>query len=205
MDDRSRSQTQLSPPGLISQMPILDVQSNRAARNYSDRETAARVFWMVGQWLVRLSPRPCFGWRRLVLRCFGARIGEHVNLYPSTRVYLPWNLSVGDWSALGEDVLIYNLGKVSIGNKVTISHRAHLCAGTHDYTRPDFPLLKPPIEIADQAWICAEAFLQAGVVIGEGAVVGARAVVTGNVEPWQVVAGNPARAIGRRIIRGPGE
>jgi putative colanic acid biosynthesis acetyltransferase WcaF len=185
-------------------MPVLDVQSNRAVRNYTGRETAARVLWMVGRNLFRLSPRPCFGWRRLVLRWFGARIGEHVNTYPSTRVYFPWNLSVDDWSALGEEVLIYNLGRVSIGKKVTVSHGAHLCAGTHDYTRPDFRLIQPPIRIEDQAWICAEAFVGPGVVIGQGAVVGARAVVTRNVEAWQVVAGNPAREIGRRSIREPG-
>ena len=181
----------------------LDVQKNRAARKYAGRELVGRVLWMFGQWLVRLSPRPCFGWRRFVLRWFGASIGAHVNIYPSTRVYLPWNLSVGDWSALGEDVLIYNLGKVAIGEKVTVSHGAHLCAGTHDYSSPDFPLLKPPIRIEDQAWICADAFVGPKVVIGEGAVVGARTVVTKNVGPWQVVAGNPAREVGRRNLRAP--
>ena len=62
------------------------------------------------------------------------------------------------------------------------------------------PLLKPPIGIGDQAWICADAFVGPGVVVGEGAVVGARAVVTKNVEPWTVVAGNPARFIKKRQL-----
>jgi putative colanic acid biosynthesis acetyltransferase WcaF len=123
-----------------------------------------------------------------------------VHVYPSTRVYFPWNLTVGDWSAIGEEALIYNLGPVVIGQKTTISHRAHLCAGTHDYTRPDLPLLKPPIAIGDQAWICADVFVGPGVTVGEGAVVGARAVVVKNVEPWTIVAGNPARVIRRREL-----
>lgn len=155
---------------------------------------------MFFQSLFRLSPKPLFGWRRGVLRCFGARIGAEVNLHPSSRIYFPWNLAVGDWSAVGEDVLIYNLGPITIGRNVTVSHRAHLCAGTHDYTRADLPLLKPPIQIQDQAWICAEAFVGPGVVVGEGAVVGARAVVTKNVPPWTVVVGNPARVVRARQV-----
>jgi putative colanic acid biosynthesis acetyltransferase WcaF len=188
---------------LIAQFPLfmsLDIQSNRAATKYSRSEIIRRILWSFGQWLFRLSPRPCFGWRRAVLRCFGASVGKQVNTYPSTRIYFPWNLTVGDWSAIGEDVLIYNLGPVTLGKKVTISHRAHLCAGTHDYTRPELPLLKPRIEIGDQAWVCADAFVGPGVVVGKGAVVGARAVVMKNVEPWTVVAGNPACVIKKRIL-----
>lgn len=135
-----------------------------------------------------------------MLRCFGAKIGAHVNTYNSTRVYFPWNLSVGEWSAIGENVLIYNLGRVAIGRKVTISHGAHLCAGTHDYRKLNLPLLKIPIEVHDQAWICADAFIGPGMVIGEGSVVAARAVVTKNVEPWTVSAGNPARFIKKREL-----
>lgn len=176
----------------------LDIVKNRRAQKYTRDEIFRRVLWMIGQWLFRLSPRPCFGWRRFVLRCFGAHVGVHVHTYPSTRIYLPWNLTAGDWSAIGEEVLIYNLGPVRLGQKVTISHRAHLCAGTHDYTRPDLPLLKPPIRIGDQAWVCADAFVGPGVVVGEGAVVGARAVVTRDVEAWTVVAGNPAISIKKR-------
>ena len=178
----------------------LDIASNRSVQKYSSGEMIRRVLWAFGQWLFRFSPRPCFGWRRFVLRCFGARLGGHVHVYPSTRIYFPWNLTVGDWTAIGEEALIYNLGPVTLGQKVTVSHRAHLCAGTHDYTRPELPLLKPPIEIADQAWICADAFVGPGVKIGEGAVVGARAVVVKDVEPWTVVAGNPARVIKKRVI-----
>jgi putative colanic acid biosynthesis acetyltransferase WcaF len=160
-----------------------------------------RILWGFGKLLFRFSPRPCFGWRRFVLRCFGAKIGSHVNVYPSAWIYYPWNLTAGDWSAIGEDALIYNLGPVTLGQKVTISHRAHLCAGTHDYSKADMLLSKPPIVIRDQVWICADAFIGPGVIVGEGAVVGARAVVTKDVEPWSVVAGNPARFLKKREIR----
>jgi putative colanic acid biosynthesis acetyltransferase WcaF len=178
----------------------LDIEANRSARKYSFGDIVRRILWGLGKLVFWFSPRPCFGWRRFVLRCFGAKIGNHVHLYPSTRIYFPWNLTVGDWSAVGEDVLIYNLGPVTIGQKATISHRAHLCAGTHDYRQPDLPLLKPPIEIGDQAWVCADAFIGPGVAVGEGAVVGACAVVVKDVAPWTVVAGNPARPLKQRKL-----
>jgi putative colanic acid biosynthesis acetyltransferase WcaF len=181
--------------------PTLDIAANRRAKKYPMGILVRRVLWGFGRLAFRLSPRPCFGWRRLVLRCFGAKIGANVNMYPSTWIYFPWNLTVGDWSAIGEQAFIYNLGLVTLGEKVTISHRAQLCAGTHDYTLPDLPLIRPPIVVHDQAWICADAFIGPGVTIGEGAIVGARAVVMKHVTPWAIVAGNPALFIKTRILR----
>ncbi len=182
-------------------LTALDIAANRRAKKYSVAELFRRVLWSGGRLAFRFSPRPCFGWRRLVLRCFGARIGAQVNTYPSTWIYFPWNLTVGAWSAIGEEALIYNLGPVTLGEQVTISHRAQLCAGTHDYTQADLPLLKPPIVIGNQAWVCADAFIGPGVTVGAGAIVGARAVVMKNIEPWTIVVGNPAKLIKKREFR----
>jgi putative colanic acid biosynthesis acetyltransferase WcaF len=179
----------------------VNIAATRASRNYSTGEIILRVLWMFASLVYRLSPRPCFGFRRWILRCFGAQIGAQVNLYPSSRIYYPWNLTIDEWSTVGEHALIYNLGHVRIGRKVTISHGVHLCAGTHDYSCLDFPMVKPPIIIQDQAWICADAFVGPGVTIGEGAVVGARAVVTKSVGAWDIVAGNPIQRIGQRKLR----
>jgi putative colanic acid biosynthesis acetyltransferase WcaF len=177
---------------------IVDSAGNRAARKYSRREQWRRVGWAAGGWLLRLSPRPAFGWRRMVLRLFGARVGRHVHVYPGTRFVMPWNVELGDWCALGDEVLIYSLGRISIGAHATVSYRAHLCAGTHDFSRADLPLLKPPITVGAGAWIGTEAFVGPGVTIGAGAIVGARAVVVKDVVPRAIVAGNPARHIGVR-------
>jgi putative colanic acid biosynthesis acetyltransferase WcaF len=172
---------------------MLDVEQNRQARKYSSGEMIRRVLWTLVQPLLRFSPRICFGWRRFLLRCFGAKIGRRVHVYSSATIYFPWNLEAGDDSAIGEGALIYNLGRVTLGERVTISHRAHLCAGTHDHTKPDFPLLRPPITIGSEAWICADAFVGPGVTVGEGAIVGARAVAMKDVKPRVIVIGNPAR------------
>ncbi len=178
----------------------VDHAANQAARKYSASEQLRRVAWSLGRWLMRLSPRPCFGWRRGVLRLFGARVGAHVNVYPTTHIYMPWNVEIGDWSALGEDVLVYSLGKVTIGASVTLSYRAHVCAGSHDLNDPTLPLLKPPVRIENGVWVGTEAFIGPGVTIGSNAVIGARAVVVKDVAPLDIIAGNPGRTIGRRRL-----
>ncbi len=129
---------------------ILDIKANRACAKYSPGEMFLRLLWIFGKVLFRFSPRPFFGWRCLVLKCFGAKVGNHVNIYNTAVICFPWNFHIGDWSSIGEGALIYNLGPVIIGSQSTVSHRAHLCAGTHDYRKADLPLLRPPIVIEDQ-------------------------------------------------------
>ncbi len=107
---------------------------------------------------------------------------------------------MGDDSSIGEWALIYNLGHVSIGSQATISHRAHLCAGTHDYSDPNLPLVRSTIHVGSQAWICADAFIGPGVSIGRGAIVGGASVVKRDIDDWQIVSGNPAIYIKTRHL-----
>ena len=66
---------------------------------------------------------------------------------------------------------------------------------------PTFDLVTKPISIKDDVWIATGAYVLPGVTIGEGAVVGAGSVVTKDVEPWSVVAGNPAKFIKKRELK----
>jgi len=183
-------------------MSTLDIQSNRSARKYSASVQVMRLAWAFGRILFRLVPRPLYAPRRFILRCFGAKVGHNVNIANTAEIYFPWNLEIGDWSSIGEHAYIYSLGPITIGEKSTVSQRAHLCAGTHDYTDPSLPLLTPPLTIGRQVWICADAFVGPNVEIGDGAVIGARAVVTKNINAWMVAAGNPARELKRREMEG---
>ena len=137
-------------------------------------------------------------WRRGVLRLFGAEIGRHVRIHPSARIAVPWNLRIGDEVSVGDGAILYDLGSITIGCRATISQNAHLCAGTHDYRRSDMPLLKTPIIIAEGAWVCADAFVGPGVIVGAFSIVGARAVVLKSIPDGVIVGGNPARILRNR-------
>lgn len=178
----------------------LDVAGNRRAQKWTLREQTGRVCWGLIQPLFTWSPRPLWGWRRFLLRIFGAKIGRGVHVFPTVRITMPWNLSVGDESAIGDRATIYALGIIEIGAKVTISQGAHLCAGTHDYRERQMPLVKGRICIGNGVWLCADAFVGPFVTIGELSVVGARAVVMRNVATRHIVAGNPAQQIGSRCL-----
>lgn len=163
---------------------------------YSLGEYARRFAW---QWvqvtLVRFSPHRAHGWRRFWLRCFGARICGVSGTKPTTQVVHPWLLSVGEYAMIAEGTTIYNLGPVTIGDHTVLSQDVYVCAGTHDHTRPDMPLVREPVRIGHGVWVCAGAFIGPGVTIGDNSIVAARAVVSRDVPPGVIVAGNPARVI----------
>lgn len=159
---------------------------------------AGRVLWAFAFPLFFCSPRLFWGWRRSLLRLFGASIGGGVRIFPSVRITIPWNLTIEGNVTVGDRVILYALGPLRIGKRATISQGAHLCGGTHDYRRADFPLVKSSITIGDGAWICADAFIGPNVTVGDYAVVGARSVVIKNVASKTIVAGNPARHVGDR-------
>jgi putative colanic acid biosynthesis acetyltransferase WcaF len=178
---------------------FLDIEANRKARKWTRTELFGRALWECFRGpLFYYTPRPFWAWRRAVLRIFGARVGRNVRVHPTARIEIPWNLEIGVNACLGDGVIAYSLGSIVIGSNVTISQYVHLCAGTHDYSLPDMPLLKKSICIEAGVWVCADAFIGPGVTVGESAVVAARAVVVKDVPPGTIVAGNPARVLGPR-------
>ena len=138
--------------------------------------------------------------RNLLLRIFGAKLTLGVMVYPSCRIFAPWNLSIGKYSCIGPNTTIYNKAPIVIGENCVISQGAYLCTASHDISKKSHDLITKPIIIKNRAWVAAEAFIGPGVTIGEGAVVGARAAVFKDVEPWTVVGGNPAKVIKKRVI-----
>ena len=153
-----------------------------------------RALWGM-TWLLffRPSPRPLHAWRRMLLRLFGARLGEHVNVHAGVKVWAPWMLTIGNYVGIASGVTLYNMASIVIGDNCVVSQGAHLCAGSHDIDSANFQLVAKPIILEKNVWVCAEAFVGPGVKIAEGCVLGARAVVVKSINlPWSVWAGNPA-------------
>lgn len=172
---------------------------SRFQSNLSVGNRVARGAWgLVDRFLFKPSPRIAFGWRRTLLRLFGARIGVGVRVYNSARIFLPANLILDDRVVVGPDVDLYCVAKIHLKANSMVSQYSYLCTATHDYAKPDLPLVAKPITVGDQAWVCAGAFIGPGVVIGPTAIVGARAVVFRDVDRGKIVGGNPARPIKNR-------
>ena len=182
--------------------PVLDLRKSNT--RWPLRIKLTRGLWNIC-WLLLFRPTPKrLGnpWRLWLLRRFGATIRGKALILPTCRILIPSNLEIHDGSAVGDAVEIYNYGKVTIGSMTIISQYSYLCTGTHDYTEPDMPLIWAPITIGDNAWIAANVFIAPGVTIGAGAVIGARSVVTKEMPPWMVCAGNPCKPLKPRILRG---
>ncbi|ALI53962.1 putative colanic acid biosynthesis acetyltransferase WcaF [Celeribacter marinus] len=162
----------------------------------------SRLLWgTVYGLLFRPTPRwALHGWRRGLLRAFGAQVGTGCRIDPSARIWMPANLRLGDYVAIGEGADIYCVAPITIGSKVAISQRAFLCTASHDITDLARPLTHAPIRIENHAWIAAEAMLFPGAQIGEGAVIAGRAVFRGDAAPWTIHAGNPACQVGTRKL-----
>jgi putative colanic acid biosynthesis acetyltransferase WcaF len=177
---------------------VLNIERNRWEEKWTLRENVGRLLWAAVYPLFRYSPRILWGWRRSLLRAFGATVGDEVHICPNVKIAIPWNLEVGTHAAVGDGAIIYNLGLIRIGPQATISQGVHLCAGSHDYRLGHMPLIKSQISIGRGAWLCADAFIGPGVSIGDYAIVGARGVVMKDVEDWKIVVGNPAVVIKER-------
>ena len=166
---------------------------------FSLSNRALRAVWgFVYVIFFRTSPRPFHAWRAFLLRCFGAKLGKNCHIYARARIWAPWNLECDEQATIGDEAIVYNPARVTLGSHAIISQQAYLCGATHDYEDPKFPLISFPISIGSYAWICARATVQPGVSAGEGAVLALGSVATHDLEPWTVYGGVPARKIKQR-------
>ncbi|KIC94657.1 WcaF family extracellular polysaccharide biosynthesis acetyltransferase [Flavihumibacter solisilvae] len=136
----------------------------------------------------------------LLLRLFGANVGQSVVIKPRVRIKYPWKLSIGDNSWVGEDVWIDNLTKVDIGSNVCLSQGAFLLTGNHDFSKTTFDLMVKNIVLEDGVWIGAQAIVCPGIVCRTHSVLTTRSVASRDLEPYKVHSGNPAIPVKERII-----
>jgi putative colanic acid biosynthesis acetyltransferase WcaF len=142
--------------------------------------------WLEAIWLLLAGPfvsswLPGSGWRRAVLRAFGARVEGGVIIKPGVRIKFPWRLELGRHCWIGESVWIDNLGQVTIGEHCCISQGAYLCTGSHDWSRATFDLIVKPIIVEPGSWVCAMARIGPGVTVGRNSIVGFGAILTANL------------------------
>lgn len=158
-----------------------------------------QTWWLIQMLFFKNSPQFMYGWRRFLLRCFGANIGKKVMIRPTAHIQFPWKLHIGDYSWIGDNVVLYNLDKITIGSHSVVSQRSYLCTGSHHHHQTDFSIYTKPITIQDQCWLAADVFVAPGINIGEGTVVGSRSSVFKSLPAAKICYGNPAMVVKDRI------
>jgi putative colanic acid biosynthesis acetyltransferase WcaF len=182
--------------------PDMNNYDSFTGASFSLKNRIGRVVWnFVYLVFFRFSPTPLHGWRTFLLRCFGAKVGRGVHVYPGAKIWAPWNLELHDECGIASGATLYSQNIITVGHRAVISQDSYICTGTHAYTLKGQPLITFPIIIEDHVWIAAGVFVSPGVTIGEGAVIGARSVVTKNMPQWMICAGHPCKPIKERIMK----
>ena len=163
----------------------------------------ARLAWNVFAFLFfRPFAGPLFRYyRSAVLRLWGAKVGKRCAVASSVRIWAPWNLTLGDYVAIGPRAELYDVAPITLGSNITVSQDAYICTASHDIAYLKKPLVFKPITLGDSTWVAAKATVLPGVSIGEGAIIAATSTVTHDVAPWTVVGGNPAKFIKKRELK----
>ncbi len=175
----------------------LSVFSNK---DYYPGNIVKRSLWyLLGEYLVN-SMIPGNKWRRTLLKIFGAKIGKSVVIKPYVKIKYPWNLEIGDYSWIGEQVWIDNTGKVKIGKHVCISQGATLLCGNHNYKKVSFDLIVQDIVIENGAWLGAKCIVCPGVIIRSHSVITVGSIIMQSTDTYSIYKGNPAVKVRDRKI-----
>jgi maltose O-acetyltransferase len=140
--------------------------------------------------------------RKLILQSYGYFIfGKQVHVLGRFTVANTKNIRIGYNCSINHDVFILGRDEILIGNNVILSARCMLLDAGFDVDKymnldtPDYEYKKSFIHIDDNVWIGAGAIVLARVTVGRNSIIAAGSVVTKNVPPYTVVAGNPAKVI----------
>ncbi len=178
----------------------VDLKSYDASAFERGRPFLLEALWrFVSAVFFQGSLLPFYAPKRWILWLFGAQIGRRVLIKTRVTITFPWRLRIGDYSWIGEEVWLDSLDRIEIGSNVCVSQRAYICTGSHDLRSPTFDIITHPVLVEDGAWIGAGASVAPGVVLGSHCFVAIGAVITADVRPNTVVAGNPAREVRKRF------
>lgn len=159
------------------------------------------IWYLINGMFFKTSLIPFSKMKATILRLFGAKVGKGVVLKPFINVKYPWNLEIGDYSWIGENVWIDSLASIKIGRNVCISQGSYLCTGSHDWTDPFFGLIVKSIIIEDGVWVGGKSTIAPGVTLKLCSVITLGSVVTKDTEPYNIYQGVPAISVGKRVIK----
>ena len=139
--------------------------------------------------------------RRFFYRLAGVKIGKGSSIHMWLAFYNPRNITIGEDTIIGDHCFLDGRDKLKIGSHTAIASQVLIYNSEHDIHSSDFRPNKEPVEIGDYCFIGARVTILPGVKISKGAVVASGAVVTRDVSENTIVAGIPAREIGKRKVK----
>ena len=137
----------------------------------------------------------------ILLKLFGAKVGNGIRFKPSINIKFPWKLTIGNDCWIGEDVWIDNLENVTIGDNCCISQGVLILTGSHDAMKSSFDYTSGEIVIEDGVGLGAKSIVTSGVICGSHSILGAGSVADKNLEAYIIYKGNPSIPILRRVIK----
>lgn len=158
------------------------------------------IWFLTNAIFIRGYWNPSSGFRRFLLRLFGARIGKGVVIRPGVNIKFPWFLEIGNYSWIGENVWIDNLVQVKIGQNCCLSQGSMLLTGNHNYKLVHFPAFFGEIHLEDGSWVGAKAMVGPGVTLKTHSVLSIMSVATSDLDPYIIYSGHPAVAVRKREI-----
>jgi len=160
-----------------------------------------RILWhYISALVFKTSLFPFYWIKNFLLRLFGAKLGNMVEIKPCVNIKYPWNLTIGDEVWIGENVWIDNLVMVTMGSNICISQGVILLTGSHNYKIPSFDLITGTIVLEDGVWLGAMSIVNKGITVASHAILSAGSVATKDLEAYSIYQGNPAVKIRDREI-----
>lgn len=139
--------------------------------------------------------------RLFIYKSAGIKIGKGSRIHMWANFFQPKNIIIGDDTIIGDHIFLDGRADLIIGNHVDIASFVLIYNSEHDINDENFKAREEKVVIEDYVFIGPRAIILPGVKIGKGAIIAAGAIVSGDVAPFSVAGGIPAKKIGERRIK----
>ena len=163
-----------------------NLKNYRLPKSWSrGRNFFSEMIWQVFFKPIISSSLPGSIWRKYILILFGAKLGKSIRFSPGIKIKMPWRLTIGDYSWIGED-----LAMIKISDNVCVSQGVYFCTGNHDFKKENFDLKCESIIVESESWIGSKAIIGPGNIIGKGSVIKMGSIITKDVPPQSIFQEN---------------
>lgn len=197
----SNIQVEFLPP----QITFIDRMGEKIPTNLAFRKIINRLksyfvdFWlMILNWITWC---PIWTIRKFFFLISGVKMGKKAKLHCGCWFFNPAGVEIGEGTIVGYRTFLDGRAPLRIGRQVDIASEVMIYNSEHNIHSEDMSAVEEEVEIGDYVFIGPRAIILPGVRIGKGAVVAAGAVVTKDVPEKAIVAGVPAKIIGKRKVK----